>query len=299
MNVLILQGGNSPEREVSLRSANAVIRAVKQLGHHVETYDPQDGLDGMLSVLARANVVIPVLHGTGGEDGSVQAFLDSSRVPYVGAEAEVSKRCFDKVATKKVLEKNGLPTPKWAEVDPDSFTASPLAQQPYVLKPILGGSSIDTFIVRNPGGQSVDMSVFERYETMLLEELITGTELTVGMLGTEALPVIEILPPEGKEFDYSNKYNGETQELCPPKHVDKAAQEVAQDLAEQAHQFLGVRHYSRTDIMLSSSGEQFILELNTIPGLTDQSLYPKAAAHAGLSMPQLMERLIGMAVHGK
>jgi D-alanine-D-alanine ligase len=129
---------------------------------------------------------------------------------------------------------------------------------------------------------------------MLLEELIDGTELTVPVLGATSLPVIEIIPPKNQEFDYENKYNGATQELCPPQHIDTPKQQEAQRLAELIHNQVGARHLSRTDIILDREGKMWVLELNTMPGLTDQSLFPKAAQSSGMSMPQLVQRLVDL-----
>jgi D-alanine-D-alanine ligase len=120
----------------------------------------------------------------------------------------------------------------------------------------------------------------------------------VPVLGDSALPVIEIIPPQGKEFDYENKYNGESQELCPPQHVDVAKQEEAQRLTERVHKEVGARHLSRTDIIIDSEGKMWVLELNTIPGLTEQSLYPKAAAVAGINMQQLVQKFLDLAMQG-
>ncbi len=296
MNILVLQGGTSSEREVSLRSGAAVIRALHNLGHSTTIYDPADGLDGIVRLLPHTDLVFPALHGAGGEDGVIQAFLDSYSVRYIGSGAEASKRCFDKIATKQAFEANGINTPKWQEVTASSFITSPLAQHPYVLKPRFGGSSIDAIIARTGSATTIDMSVFDRYDSMVLEELIDGIELTVAIIGNEALPVIEIVPPKGQEFDYENKYNNQTEELCPPQHVDITMQEQAQSIAELAHAMLGARHLSRTDMILSKHGEIYALEINTLPGLTETSLLPKAAAAAGMSMEQLLEQLINLAV---
>jgi D-alanine-D-alanine ligase len=136
------------------------------------------------------------------------------------------------------------------------------------------------------------------YHEMLLEELIEGQEITVGVVLDKALPVIEIIPPADGEFDYDNKYNGKTQELCPPEDISNVTQEKAQQIAEKIHLSLGVKDFSRTDIMVRASDEKlFVLETNTIPGMTDQSLLPKAAAVAGLSMPQLCSELVEAALH--
>lgn len=296
MNILVLQGGTSNERDVSLRSGAAVVRALHNLGHSTTVYDPADGLDGIARLLPHTDLVFPALHGAGGEDGTVQAFLDSYKVRYIGAGPEASKHCFDKIATKEAFVANGIKTPKWQEVTAASFITASLAQHPYVLKPRFGGSSIDTIIARTGSATSIDMTIFDRYDTLLLEELIDGIEMSVSVIGNEALPVVEIIPPEGKEFDYEYKYNGTTQELCPPQHIDTTTQEQAQSIAELAHAMLGVRHLSRTDMILSRHGEIYSLEINTLPGMTEASLLPKAAAAAGMSMEQLLEQLINLAL---
>lgn len=296
MNVLVLQGGSSNERDVSLRSGAAVVHALHNLGHTTLVYDPADGLDGIIELLPRTDLVFPALHGAGGEDGTVQTFLESYNIRYVGANSAVSKLCFDKVATKQALEAAGIATPKWQEVTAASFISAPLAQHPYVLKPRFGGSSLDVIVARSGAAANIDMSIFERYDSLVLEELIEGIELTVGVVGEEALPVVEIIPPEGEEFSYDNKYNGATQELCPPQHIDAIMQEQAQDIAELAHGTLGVRHLSRTDMIMTPRGHLYTLEINTMPGLTDQSLLPKAAAGAGMSMDQLIDQLINLAL---
>jgi D-alanine-D-alanine ligase len=167
-------------------------------------------------------------------------------------------------------------------------------RNPYVLKPLNGGSTLDAFIIRDPGNRNYDPRIFDHYELMLLEELIVGTEITVPVLGTTALPVIEIIPPKGEEFDYENKYNGETQELCPPQHLNEAMQKEAQSLTEKIHKEVGARHLSRTDIIVDKENKLWVLELNTIPGLTDRSLLPKAAAAAGINMQQLVDKFADM-----
>ncbi len=299
MRILVLEGGTSPERAVSLQSAENVKEALRSLGHEVVSYDTGEGLSGMQRFLPGTDVVFPVLHGKDGEDGVVQAFLDDQRIPYVGSGAEASRTCFDKILTKQILEENSLPTPRWAEVTAATFADHPLTQAPYVLKPRDGGSSIDTFIIRQPGSQTVPFTIFEAYSTMLLEELITGTELSVSVLNQEALAVTEIIPPAGKEFDFENKYNGATKELCPPENIPIDIQEHAQSLAEEAHFYSGSRHYSRVDFMMSHHGELFILEINTIPGMTKESIFPKAAAAVGIPFSELVEQLVGLALTQK
>jgi D-alanine-D-alanine ligase len=294
MKVLVLSGGVSNEREVSLRSGTSVRDALTDCGHEVYVYDPQQGYDGLAKFLGKVDCVFPILHGRGGEDGAVQLELEKLGFKYLGSDSRVSKLCFDKSSFKEILNKLSILTPKSELVTKLSIGASPLLRNPYVLKPLNGGSSLDAFIIRNPGGRTYDPRIFDHYQLMLLEELIDGTELTVPVLGATSLPVIEIIPPKNQEFDYENKYNGATQELCPPQHIDTPKQQEAQRLAELIHNQVGARHLSRTDIILDREGKMWVLELNTMPGLTDQSLFPKAAQSSGMSMPQLVQRLVDL-----
>jgi D-alanine-D-alanine ligase len=298
MKVLVLLGGNSPEREVSLRSGKAVAEALRGNGHQVVEYDPADGYEGLNRFRGAIDCVFPILHGEGGEDGEVQEQLEKLDFKFLGADSKVSKLCFDKEEFKKLLDKLSILSPRYEIVNPDSLASSDLLKKPYVLKPIDGGSSIDTLIIRDLS-QKIDMSIFDRHPNMLLEELIEGSEITVPVLGEKALPVIEIIPPEGGEFDYENKYNGATKELCPPEHISEENQLKAQDIAEQVHNAAGVRHLSRTDIMIDNNNQHWVLELNTMPGMTSQSLYPKSAAHAGIDMRQLVEQFLNMTTGAK
>lgn len=292
MKYIVLGGGTSPEKEVSLRSAAAVREALEELGHEVTSIDPaQLSIQELVAQARDADAVFPILHGEGGEDGTLQKHLEAANIPYFGPDAAACDNTFDKVVFKKILEANGLPTPKWAVVTALDFDDEPLTLRPYVLKPIGGGSSIDTFIVRDPSADNGALKeALTRYDAMLLEELIEGSEITVGILDTEALPVVEIIPPANQEFDYENKYNGATQELCPPQHVSSDLQEKAQQLAVKVHEITQCRHLSRTDMLIDAPGALYIIDTNTIPGLTSQSLYPKAAKAAGYSWSGLVER---------
>jgi len=293
--ILVLLGGNSPERDVSLRSADAVVKALRQNGHIVTTFDTKDDLEVNSSILHDIDVVFSVLHGINGEDGVMQKILESHGCTFVGTNSTSSALCFNKSVYKQLMQKNNVPTPKGDLVDKESFWHNPLLKNSFVLKPFDGGSSIDTLIVRNPDdlNRADIASVFERHKLMLLEQLISGTEVTVGILKNMPLPIIEIIPPTSGEFDYVNKYNGATQELCPPKHVNQETQLRAQKLALKIHLLTGCKDMSRTDFMINEQGDLFVLETNTIPGLTAQSLYPKMARTAGYDMASLVQILIG------
>lgn len=295
MKINVVCGGTSDERDVSLRSGNAVAEALRQKGHAVEILDTSDS-DARI---VRCDVVFPVLHGVGGEDGQFQARLEKTGVPFVGSGSEASRLCMDKSLYRQAAQAAGFLMAEGRVVNEEGYTNDPLAKQPHVLKPIDGGSSIDTLIVRDP--RSIDRQLvrdmYSRHRTMLLEQLITGTEVTVGVLADNALPVIEIIPPSDEEFDYKNKYNGKTQELCPPEHVTEALQEAAQALTLRVHTALGCRDLSRTDFIIEQdSNELYLLETNTIPGMTGQSLYPKMAAAAGMDFESLCDQLAEMAL---
>jgi D-alanine-D-alanine ligase len=292
--IVVLAGGQSNEREVSLRSGKAVAEALRTKGYDVSLLDPKIDLEN----IGKPDAVFPALHGKGGEDGTVQAALEAAGIPYVGSGVASSALCFDKWLYREILLAAGLPMAKGEVVTPDTIWRSPLSQKPFVLKPVQGGSSLDTHILRNI--DTLDKppltKTVGRYGTMLLEELITGVEITVAVLGDQPLPAVEIIPPTDGNFDYENKYNGATQELCPPKHVDDVLHKRARQLALQAHRLTGCRDLSRTDIMVAPQGELYILETNTLPGMTGESLFPKAAAAAGVPFPELADRLIQMAL---
>lgn len=296
--VLVLAGGASNEREVSLRSGMAVTKALQKSGYEVDQYDPVVDERNLSAVAKQYDVVFPALHGAGGEDGTIQEELERLHIPYVGSGVKTSELCFDKWNYRELLASHQLPIAPGALVDNKTLANSPLITQPFVLKPPRGGSSIDTILVRDvtalPTGRIEE--TFSRYPQLLLEKLIVGTEITVGVVGDKALPVIEIIPPANGEFDYDNKYNGKSQELCPPQNVRENIQIIAQQLAEQIHHLCGCRDMSRTDIMIEADGSLTVLETNTIPGLTDQSLLPKAAEAAGVSMAQLCDSLVKTAL---
>jgi D-alanine-D-alanine ligase len=296
--VVVLAGGTSDEREVSLRSGAAVANALRACQYEVSILDTKDGLEHILNGLPSDAVIFPALHGIGGEDGTLQALLEQRSIRFVGSGSKASALCFDKFAYSKLLAKHSYTTPSTELVTYQAFRDSPLSAMPFVLKPNDGGSSIDTHVIRNVS--SVDLvsfvPVFERHESMILQELISGTEITVAVVGEKALPVIEIIPPADQEFDYENKYNGATQEICPAISVNAAMQTQAQELAVNIHTLSGCQDMSRTDMIITNAGDLYVLETNTIPGLTDQSLLPKAAAAAGMPMQDLCDRLVKRAL---
>jgi D-alanine-D-alanine ligase len=291
-----MSGGDSPEREVSLRSGLSVVRALREAGVEVFEYDPIDGIDGLIVAAKKFDAVFPILHGLHGEDGTIQEVLEQHNIPYLGTGSVASRVCFDKILTHNALESSGITMPRSIRATTQDI-GHELFLKPYVLKPISGGSSIDTQIVRilNEEARKETIRLLAEHTEMLAEELIEGNEITIGILGNNALPPIFIKPPLDMEFDYINKYNGKTQEVCPiPEEIlSLAIQEGACQLALRVHELLGCRHLSRVDMIVDSNNELYVLEVNTMPGMTDKSLYPLGAAVYGLTMPELVQLFVG------
>ncbi|HET7529269.1 MAG TPA: D-alanine--D-alanine ligase [Candidatus Saccharimonadales bacterium] len=292
MKILVLGGGISPERQVSLRSAKAVAEAARAAGFEVETADPADGLDALDNLAD--TIVFPILHGKNGEDGVIQKELEARGLPFLGSDSAASIACFDKWTTRMELLAAGIPMPNGALVDEKSYGASPLCKRHHALKIVHGGSSIGTLIVRKDEAQDEQSvsEIFAMEDKAVVEELIEGREVTVPVLDGKALPVIEIVPPQNEEFDYDNKYNGRTRELVPAESVSEELQKNARELAEKVYETMGARHLARVDMMIDKHDSLYVLEINTMPGMTEASLYPKSAAVAGLAMPQLVRKFL-------
>lgn len=297
LHVVVLCGGLSREREVSLRSGRAVAEALQAAGYEVQVLDT-DCDDNQLK---QCDVVFPVLHGVGGEDGKTQARLESLGIAFVGSDSKSSRLCMDKSLYRSTLQTKGLLMPQGDTMDYATYVRSELHTHPHVVKPVDGGSSVDTYIVRDMAvyDAEVPKRYFQTYGSMIVEELILGTEVTVGILGDKVLPIIEIIPPADQEFDYDNKYNGQTQELIPAIHVADKDQKAVQELALEVHKATGCRDFSRTDFIISEDGQYYLLETNTIPGMTAQSLFPKMALAIGMDMPALCDNLVKMALERK
>lgn len=297
--IVIIAGGTSSERAVSLKTGAAVEHALQQAGFRTNLIDPKDGLAQHQDSLRQADAIFPALHGKEGEDGVLQQQLEAWGIThYVGSGPESSALCFDKHAYKQHVAPLGVFMPAGELVDAAAFAHSPLSKKPFVLKPVDSGSSIGVLIVRDVAkiDRQAITAAFAQHPQMLLEELIEGVEITAGVLGDQALPLVEIIPPSNGDFDYENKYNGQTQELCPPQHVSSELQAAAQKWALMIHQACGCRDLSRTDMIVGADGQLYILETNTMPGMTEASLFPKAAKQAGLDMPALVSELVQQAM---
>ncbi len=296
LDVIVLSGGPSAEREVSLQSGQSVATALGRLGHRVILGDigPQD-----FSILKNeADFVFIALHGTFGEDGTIQAELDRRHIPYSGSSASVSRLVMDKVQTKMRLEQCQLPTPRYELVTADSITG--LAERfsaPAFVKPVASGSSVDTMIVKTARQlQSAAAGLVDRYGGALVEVCITGPELTCAVVGDQALPVCEIRTKRAF-YNYEAKYlDNDTQYLFELDLPTELIQNV-QEISIKAHRALGCEVISRVDIMVDAkTHEPHILEINTIPGFTDHSLVPKAASRVGMNFDQLCQTIIELSL---
>jgi D-alanine-D-alanine ligase len=291
--ITVLLGGSSKEREVSLRTGVAVARALRSVGHTVLELDPQ-GADWSLP--AATDVVFLALHGTYGEDGTVQERLEHLGVPYTGSGPEASRMAFDKVLTKERCRRQGLTTPRFLVIEQPGQPWPPGWEPPVVLKPVCQGSSVGLRFVedRESWAAALEES-FQHDARVLVEPKILGREITVGLLDHQALPIVEIRPRQGA-YDYQNKYTaGATDYLCPAP-LDEALTRRIQADALQAFQILGCRDYGRVDMMVAGDGTAYILEINTLPGMTETSLLPKAAAAAGLSYAELCQQMVDLAL---
>jgi D-alanine-D-alanine ligase len=293
LNITVMLGGPSAEREVSLRTGGAVARALRSFGHTVHELDPKTP-DWVLP--AGTEVVFLALHGTYGEDGTVQAQLDQLGVPYTGCDSAASRIAFDKVLTKKRCLEAGVPTAKFVVVNSATTPWPSGWQPPVVVKPVRQGSSVGLQFVERVADWPAAIQEAFRYDTeLLVEEKIEGRETTVGILAGEALPVVEVRVKAGA-YDYRNKYTpGSTEYFCPAP-FDHAITRRIQAAALGAFRAIGGRDYARVDVMVRGDGEPVVLEVNTLPGMTETSLLPKAAAAAGLSYEMLCQRMIELAL---
>ncbi|MEO6848052.1 MAG: D-alanine--D-alanine ligase [Chthoniobacterales bacterium] len=283
--IAVLKGGPGSEREVSLRSGEAVSKALQSIGCLVAQVDVQ-GPD--FKIPDGTDLAFIMLHGTFGEDGQIQALLEARNVPYTGEGVHTSKLAFDKIRTKQALDKAGIPNAKWEIIHVGEKPALPL---PFVLKSPQQGSSVGVHIIREASQVDTAMEDCLKYGSdVIVESFFEGKELTVGILDDRAFPIIEIHPKLGF-YDYTNKYTKGNTEYLVPAPIDETSTQRVQQVAVAAHRALGLEIYSRVDVLLNDSGEFCVLEVNTIPGMTETSLLPKAAASLGIGFAELCERI--------
>ena len=345
MNIAVLAGGLSTERNISFLSGVNICRALRERGHRAAVVDlymgfegldlvPKDAFDvpdglvstipagreepnleavrrsradqsgsifgkGVLEFCAAADIVFLALHGQCGEDGRVQAAFDLMGIPYTGADYRSSAMAMDKAITKVMMESAGILTPKWQEITYTAADIPVLCQSiacPCVIKVVTGGSSLGVQVVDRAEQLPEALTLCLKYGNhVVVEEKITGRELTCGVLGEEYLPAVEIIPDEAG-YDYNNKYNGKPRELCPAP-ITEAEQKLLGETTLKLYHKLGLSVYSRADFLLTEDGKAYCLEINTLPGMTPTSLIPQEAAAVGISYGELCEKIIALSLH--
>jgi D-alanine-D-alanine ligase len=290
--IAVLMGGPGSERDVSMATGKGVAKALRSLGSDVTEVDVK-GPDFKLPDDVELTFI--ALHGTFGEDGQVQQILEDRGVPYTGEGVAESELAFNKIRSKEAFQQHNVATPYWQII---TAGQQPTIAIPFVIKAPRQGSTVGVHIIRNEcevGAAIADASKYDR--ELLVEKFVSGRELTIGILGQQALPIIEIIP-KGGFYDFTNKYpflnpgaGGAAEHVCPAKLPDEQTRAI-HDLALRAHRALGLEVYSRVDVMLPEDGEPSVLEVNTIPGMTEASLLPEAAGVAGISYPELCQRII-------
>jgi len=305
VKVAVLSGGESPEREVSLRSGRGVFSALKRRNWDAELIEI-DSYDGLPQRLAGFAVVFNILHGGPGEDGTIQLLLELLGKPYVGSGPLASALAMDKAESHRLLSAKGIPIPDWLCYDREEL-AGLLARAerelgfPLVVKPRAEGSSVGIFLVRNREElSSRAQEVLERFGGLLVEKFISGRELTCALLeedaGVRALPLVELRPRGRELFDWEAKYApGECEFVCPAEVSPEEGARVV-EVAKDAFLTLGCRDLARVDIRLSPDGTPYVLEVNTLPGMTEMSTLPRAAAAADIPYDELVERLVRRAL---
>ena len=332
MNIAVLMGGISPERNVSLSSGKAVAQALSQRGHNVVALDPARGAsclinldelvipttppsteelsqftqhDYLLAVSSshfdNIDIAFSVLHGKYGEDGLLQALLEARGIPYTGSKIASSALAMDKMRSKIMFTAVGVPTPAWTNIrehNKDDHESMQEIRDEFrgnlVVKPNDQGSTVGMTIIQNGNLDEISSAIqyaLQFSDVALAEKYIAGRELTVAVIGDEALPIIEIAP-DGGFYDYEHKYTkGMSQYICPAD-IDEELTSFIQNLSITAHKVLGCTGYSRIDFRLDEDNQPWCLEVNTLPGMTATSLVPKAAAAAGIEFGELCEKII-------
>ncbi len=292
MRVLLITGGNSSERKISLLSATQVKKALLENGHRVKIYDLKNGYLPIKDLAKKYDVLFPVLHGEEGEGGKLHKYLSKLKRPIVGTRNYKGlEKAWYKIPFKKFCDKNGIKTPEWKIIKNENDVVK--FGFPCVLKASSGGSSREVVILKSE--KDLKKSDFKKLINsnvpLFVEQYLTGKEVTVGILNDKILPFIEIIPPKGSWFSYKNKYVSTTQEIPFAPSLDNKAQKEIKVITLKIHNIFALGTYSRIDFMVYK-GIPYVLDVNTIPGLTPGSLLPKQAKAAGISFNKMIEILI-------
>ena len=301
MKIAIILGGASSEKSISILTGLSVAEALSKK-HDTEAIHIGSDLSILPEKLLGSNIVFNALHGGTGENGDLQSFLDVHHIPYCGSGAKASKLAMDKHLSKMIAKSESVPTPEWILIKSDSYSTQLLNENalkfdfPYIVKPADEGSTVGLSLVNNEDEIENAIEVAGKHSTsILVEEYIPGRELTVGILGTKVLPIVEIIS-DHQLYDYECKYSkGKSQYKVPADLPEKVTRKI-QDDALKIYKAIGCRHYGRVDFRLNEKNEHYFLEINTLPGMTSTSLLPMAAQAAGLEFPDLVDTIIKIAM---
>ncbi len=291
----VMMGGLSREREISLRTGKAILKALQEKGYKAyPIFVDQNVVETLLK--ERIEVAFIALHGRYGEDGTVQGMLELMRIPYTGSGVLASALSLHKIMAKKIFISEGIPTPPFEELRKDDIDRKMekdfLLVPPLVVKPAREGSTIGVTIVRSKEELIPALREAGNYdEEILIEKYISGKEITVGILGEIPLPIIEIVPKSGF-YDFHSKYTkGETQYIMPAR-IPREKYLYAQEISLKAFKALSCSGFARVDLVTDEEGNPFVIDVNTMPGMTETSLFPKAAEFAGIQFGELVERIL-------
>jgi len=301
LNISILYGGASTEHKISIQTGLAIADVIKDR-YNLDMINLESEIYQVPQLLLDTDLVFNALHGGDGENGSIQSFLDLHHIPYTGSEAKACKIAMDKNITKLIAKSVDIPTPNWILLKRNQHTGmqlqdnqSPKFSYPYVVKPSSEGSTFGLTIVKQESDLEEAINLAAEFgDEILIEEFIPGRELTVSILGNKSLPIVEIKPSHDL-YDYECKYSeGMSKYFVPADLSDSLARSLSED-ALKIYKTIGCRHYARVDFRLSEDSKHYLLEINTLPGMTATSLLPKAAKAAGLDFPDLIDTIIKIA----
>ena len=290
--VLVLMGGWSNEREISLVSGSFVYDSLIKSGVNTVRLDlTKNNLNEIEQI--NPDRVFIILHGKGGEDGEIQKYLDSLNIPYTGSNSESSKLCMNKRSTKEILLSNDILTPNYEKISEMEISSiKKRFQYPFIVKPSAEGSSIGVYIVENDGDLERAISANEKISSdFIAEDYIEGLEYTVGILGDSALPVIKLLPP-GKFYDFNAKYESDKMQYICPSQLDDSMEDELKKISLNCFKACGCKGWGRIDIIIDDKGNPWVIELNTVPGMTSHSLVPLAAKQRDIDFENLVLKIL-------
>jgi D-alanine-D-alanine ligase len=290
---VVLKGGSSAEREVSLSSGEAVYQGLLRLGVNVTELDVGDTVVTDLVAL-NPDLAVVMLHGPGGEDGTIQGLLEVLKIPYTGSGVLASALAMDKAKSKMIWQRAGLSTADFVMLDSETNWQAVIEKfGTAVVKPVSGGSSLGVAIVKDVESLRKQFEVASKFDSeVMAERFIPGAEFSVGLIQSQLLPTIELINTSGAFFDFDAKYIDEETEVICPANLSEAKQLELNELVRSAYSSLGCEGVARIDVMQDQDGAFYLLELNTLPGMTDHSFVPMAAKEAGINFDELLLRLL-------